>query len=86
MYSSVEVLRVLPLNGIAPVGRGGGTGQQAVSGAAENKSTANNGSRRKRFSEVRKLESPLYHNRDLARANLYYVGDFDPPERRVSGA
>ena len=39
MYSSVEVLRVLPLNGIAPVGRGGGTGQQAVTGAAENKSS-----------------------------------------------
>jgi len=30
MYSSVEVLRVPPLGGIAPVGRGGGTGQQAV--------------------------------------------------------
>jgi hypothetical protein len=29
MYSSLEVLRVLPLNGIAPVGGGGGTGQQA---------------------------------------------------------
>ena len=43
MHSSMEVLRVLPLNGIAPVGRGGGTGQQGFSGAAENKSTANNG-------------------------------------------
>jgi hypothetical protein len=30
MYSSVEVLRVLPSGGIAPVGRGGETGQQAV--------------------------------------------------------
>ena len=28
MHSSVEVLRILPLGGIAPIGRGGGTGQQ----------------------------------------------------------
>ena len=41
MHSSVEVLRVLPLCGIAPIGRGGRTGQQGFSGAAENKSTAN---------------------------------------------
>ena len=43
MHSSVEVLRVLPLGGIAPIGRGGGTRSTGFSGAAENKSTANHG-------------------------------------------
>ena len=81
MYSSVEVLRVLPLDGIAPVGRGGETGQQAVYRSGRKQIKANNGHRRKRFSEVRKLESPLYHNRDLAVELLF--GRFAPPEPRV---
>jgi len=60
MYSSVEVLRVLPLGEIAPVGRGGGTGQQSFSGAAEDKSTANNGAGKSDFLKCGNLKFHSY--------------------------
>jgi hypothetical protein len=54
MYSSVEVLRVLPLNGIAPVGRGGKTGQQAVYWSGMKRKTWEP----KCFSRVNQAEQP----------------------------
>ena len=60
MYSSVEVLRGLSLNGIAPVRRGGGTGQQGFSGATENKSTANNGASGSDFLKCASLKPDSY--------------------------
>jgi hypothetical protein len=60
MYSSVEVLRVLPLNGIAPVGGGGETGQQGFSGAAENKSTVKNRAGGSDFLKCANLKSHSY--------------------------
>ena len=65
MYSLVEVLRVLPLNGIAPVGGGGGTGQKGFSGAAENKSTANNGTGGSDFLKCASLRPDSYQLQGL---------------------
>ena len=65
MHSSVEVLRGLPLGGIAPVGRGGGTGQQGFSGAAENKSTANNGAGGSDYLKCASLKPDSYQPQGL---------------------
>jgi hypothetical protein len=53
MHSSVEVLRVLSLGGIAPVGRGGETRQQAVGWSSRKQINTELRSQRKRFPEAR---------------------------------
>jgi hypothetical protein len=68
MYASVEVLRGQPLGGIAPVGRGAGTGQQGV---------CRNGIKRKNvgaevfFPGLTELNSPMVRNRGFDTAGLY---------------
>jgi hypothetical protein len=70
MNSSVEVLRVLPLDGIAP----GAAAEQVNRGSPEqpktNQRRIRDGAGGSGFSEVRKFESPMVQNRASSAASL----------------